>query len=239
MQNKNKVRSWLLSALPQNQMSEAFVTNIFLALSGGLQDAYTYDTRDEVFSNAQTGNIVLMSQSFISGDWGQALRYLFPLLAFAGGVFFADRVQSRFKYAQKLHWRQGILLLEIAILIWVGFMPRAWNIAATVLVSFSCAMQVQTFRKMNGYAYASTMCIGNLRNGTAALSLYLKERKPEQGKKSLHYFGIIGFFAVGAGIGGNLSVRFGFHTIWISCILLLISFLLMFAEKFKSGMSDY
>ena len=42
--------------------------------------------------------------------------------------------------------------------------------AATVLVSFACAMQVQTFRKVNGYSYASTMCIGNLRSGTAALS---------------------------------------------------------------------
>ena len=43
------------------QMSEAFVTSVFLALSGGFQDAYTYFTRQEVFSNAQTGNIVLMS----------------------------------------------------------------------------------------------------------------------------------------------------------------------------------
>ena len=48
---------------------------------------------------------------------------------------------------------------------------------ATVLVSFSCAMQVQTFRKVNGHSYASTMCIGNLRSGTAALSVYLSMGK--------------------------------------------------------------
>ena len=29
--------------LPQNQMSEAFTNNAILALSGGLQDAYTYN----------------------------------------------------------------------------------------------------------------------------------------------------------------------------------------------------
>ena len=46
------------------QMSEAFITCVFLALSGGFQDAYTYFVRDGVFSNAQTGNVVLMSQSF-------------------------------------------------------------------------------------------------------------------------------------------------------------------------------
>ena len=102
------------------QMSEAFITSVFLALSGGFQDAYTYFTRDEVFSNAQTGNVVLMSQHFMLGEWQRGLHYLIPLLAFAGGVFFADCVQGKFKYANRLHWRQGILLLEILILFGVG-----------------------------------------------------------------------------------------------------------------------
>ena len=215
------------------QMSEAFITSVFLALSGGFQDAYTYFTRDEVFSNAQTGNVVLMSQHFMMGEWSEGLRYLFPLLAFAVGVFVAERIQGSFKYARKLHWRQSVLLCEMAILVFVGFLPENLNMAATVLVSFSCAMQVQTFRKVGGYSYASTMCIGNLRSGTAAFSLYLREKRPEQIRQALYYFGIILFFAVGAGIGGNLSVRYGFHVIWISGGLLLISFLLMFLEKIR------
>ena len=168
------------------QMSEAFLTSIFLAVSGGFQDAYTYNTREEVFSNAQTGNVVLMSQNFMVGRWMDGLRYLFPLLAFAFGVFFAERIQGRFKYAKRLHWRQGILLLEIVILFAVGFIPQEYNMAATVLVSFACAMQVQTFRKVNGYSYASTMCIGNLRSGTAAFSMYLRDKRPEQLRQSLY-----------------------------------------------------
>ena len=151
------------------QMSEAFITSVFLALSGGFQDAYTYFTRDEVFSNAQTGNVVLMSQHFMLGEWQRGLHYLIPLLAFAGGVFFADCVQGKFKYANRLHWRQGILLLEILILFGVGFIPQDYNMLATTLVSFSCAMQVQSFRKVGGYSYASTMCIGNLRSGIVSV----------------------------------------------------------------------
>ena len=50
------------------QMSEAFSTMVFLTLSGGLQDAYTYCVRGGVFANAQTGNIVLMSQRAFAGD---------------------------------------------------------------------------------------------------------------------------------------------------------------------------
>lgn len=133
--NQNEPRSTKV------QMSEAFITSVFLALSGGFQDAYTYFTRDGVFSNAQTGNVVLMSQHFMMGEWSEGLRYLFPLLAFAVGVFVAERIQGSFKYARKLHWRQSVLLCEMAILVFVGFLPENLNMAATVLVSFSCAMQ--------------------------------------------------------------------------------------------------
>ena len=213
------------------QMSEAFITSIFLALSGGFQDAYTYFTRDHVFSNAQTGNVVLMSHYFMTVEWGSALRYLVPLFAFAAGVFVADCIQAKYKFASRIHWRQGILLLEILILFAVGFIPKGQNMLATILVSFSCAMQVQTFRKVGGYSYASTMCIGNLRSGTAALSTYIREKRQEQLRQALYYFGIIFFFAIGAGIGGNLSAYFGFQAIWVSCVMLTVSFLLMFVEK--------
>ena len=144
--NQNEPRSTKV------QMSEAFITSVFLALSGGFQDAYTYFTRDGVFSNAQTGNVVLMSQHFMMGEWSEGLRYLFPLLAFAVGVFVAERIQGSFKYARKLHWRQSVLLCEMAILVFVGFLPENLNMAATVLVSFSCAMQVQAFRKVNRHS---------------------------------------------------------------------------------------
>lgn len=230
---KGNFTGCLAQVLPEKQMSEAFINSIFLAMSGGFQDAYTYFTRDKVFSNAQTGNVVLMSQHFMMGEWKDGLKYLLPLLAFAFGVLAAERIQAQFRFARRLHWRQGILLLEIAILLIVGFLPQTLNMTATILVSFSCAMQVQAFRKVDGYSYASTMCIGNLRSGTAAFSMYLRDKRPEQLRQSLYYFGIILFFAIGAGIGGNLSMRYGIHMIWVSVGCLLVSFFMMFFERVK------
>lgn len=143
----------------------------------GFQDAYTYNVRNGVFSNAQTGNVVLMSQHLMEGNWMRALHYLFPVLAFAFGVLVAERIGHTYKNARKIHWRQIVVLIEILILLAVGFMPQKFNMAATMLVSFACAMQVQTFRKVNGYGYASTMCIGNLRSGTESLSVYIREHQ--------------------------------------------------------------
>ena len=214
-------------------MSETFINSAVLAVSGGFQDAYTYFTRDKVFSNAQTGNVVLMSQNFMTGNIVGGIKYLFPFLAFGLGVFVTEQINAKYKMAKKIHWRQLVLLIEIAIHTIVGFMPESLNMAATVMVSFSCAMQVQAFRKVNGFAYASTMCIGNLRSGTDALSVYVRERKREQLIKAFHYFGIIFFFALGAGIGGNLSVSWGVHTIWVSSVILFISMGLMWYEKYR------
>lgn len=215
------------------QMSESFLNSAVLAVSGGFQDAYTYFTRDKVFSNAQTGNVVLMSQEFMAGNFIGGIKYLLPFLAFGLGVLVTEQINARYKMAKRIHWRQLIILIEIAILAIVGFIPHSLNMAATVLVSFSCAMQVQAFRKVNGFAYASTMCIGNLRSGTDALSAFLREKRKEPLIKAFHYYGIIFFFAVGAGIGGNLSVAWGIHTIWVSCILLLISMVFMWYEKYR------
>ena len=214
----------------KRQMSEAFVTSIFLALSGGLQDAYTYCVRNGVFANAQTGNVVLMSQYLMQGNFSMAGHFAVPLLSFAFGVFVAEKLQARFKYASKLHWRQGLLVLEIVLLVFVGFLTESLNVTASSILSFVCAMQVQAFRKVNGYSYASTMCIGNLRSGVAALSAFFRDHKKEQLRETYHYFGVIGFFAAGAAIGSMLVPVAGIATIFVSAVFLSVSFIIMFLE---------
>ena len=213
------------------QMSEAFICSAFLALSGGFQDAYTYNTRNEVFSNAQTGNVVLMSQNFMTGKWEAGLKYLFPLFAFALGVLIAEQIQHKYKYAKRLHWRQGILGAEIIILFIVGFIPQRGNMIATVLVSFACAMQVQSFRKVNGFSYASTMCIGNLRNGTENLHRFLRTHDRKAFYNALIFYGIILCFIIGAVLGNFVIKRFHEKSILVCSALLFIAFFMMFVNK--------
>jgi len=211
-------------------MSEAFITMAFLTVSGGLQDAYSYCIRGKVFANAQTGNVVLMSQHLFKGEVEESLNYLIPVLAFTLGVIVAEKISARYHYSHKLHWRQIVLIIEILLLFIVGFIPLNLNILANAIVSFACAMQVQSFRKVNGYSFASTMCIGNLRSGVEALSIYTREKKEEKLKEALNYFGIILTFALGAGMGGILANTFQEKLIWLSSLLLLIGFGLMFKE---------
>lgn len=76
---KRKVRHEAEITVPRPDVRHLFAA-VFIILSGGFQDAYTYCCRGSVFANAQTGNIVLLSAALFRGEWRScqgALR-LFP-----------------------------------------------------------------------------------------------------------------------------------------------------------------
>ena len=91
---------------------------------------------------------------------------------------------------------------ELLLLAAVAFLPAALDNAANVLVAFVCAVQVESFRKVNGNAFATTMCTGNLRSGTERLYLWGKTGERDHGHRAAQYYGIIVFFIVGAALGG-------------------------------------
>ena len=96
-------------------------------------------------------------------------------------------------------------------------------------------MQVETFRRVHGHPFASTMCTGNLRSGTEALCQYFKTGDKTLKQKSLRYYGIITFFIItffiiGAVIGGFLTGRAGGSSIFICSVLLAIATVLMTKE---------
>lgn len=215
----------------KNKELEGFGLSAFLALSGGFQDAYTYITRNHVFSNAQTGNVILMTQNLMEGQLAKALSYALPISAFILGIFIAEQLQGKKSEETLFHWQAKILFIEISTLFFVGFLAEQWNSIATMLVSFSCALQVQAFQRLNGNPYASTMCIGNIKSGTAAFSVFIREKKKEKLIVSLHYLGIVTIFAIGAGLGALLSRHFGYPVIWISCLLLFVPFVFISIKK--------
>lgn len=217
----------------RGQMSDSVPVMLLLTFSGGLQDAYSYGVRGRVFANAQTGNIVLLMERLFCGELAECLRYLIPVLCFALGVAAAEQLRAASGGFRRFHWRQMVAAVEIVLLLTVGFLPGGLDWLANAMISFSCAMQVQAFRKVNGSAYASTMCIGNLRSGMEHLSRYVRTRDREQLAAGGRYLGIILVFGLGAGSGSLLCAKLGRGAIWVSCALLMAGLLLMFLPEEK------
>lgn len=212
----------------KKQMSDTFRLGAVLALAGGYMDAYSYLCRDEVFANAQTGNILLLGVNLAERNYEVALQYLCPIVAFSLGIIGAELVKHRMSQRSDIHWRQIAVLLEVLILFGVSFIPRGHSLIANSLISLACGIQVECFRKIHGNAIATTMCIGNLRSGTQNLCEYFFNKEKKYLNKCFLYYGIILFFTTGAVIGSIMIKYLQEHAIMISSVMLLVAFFMMF-----------
>lgn len=213
----------------KKQMSETFLIGAVLAAVGGYLDAYTYTCRGHVFANAQTGNIVLLGVKAAERDWAGVFYYAIPILAFVIGIFIAEQIRKRFTAQSNLHWRQIVVLIEAAVLFVIGFLPLGGlDMLANVLVAFVCSLQVESFRKVNGSPYATTMCTGNLRSAAEQMFLYSQTKERRFLQSSARYCGIIAFFILGACVGALLTGLWGGRAVFAAGAALVLVFLLMF-----------
>ncbi len=215
----------------RHPISEAIPVGALLAVVGGFLDAYTYLCRGGVFANAQTGNIVLVGIRLAQGDLWGCLYYLTPILAFAVGVLAAEAIRQRYQNHDKFHWRQIVIAFEALVLLSIAFIPKSGDMAANILVSFVCSLQVQSFRTLYGNAYATTMCTGNLRSATECLWLFGRTKELGELQKSLWYYSVIAFFILGALIGALLVLLLNVYAILFACLLLAVVFALLFIDK--------
>lgn len=207
--------------------SESYYVAALLSITGGFLDAYTFVSRDGVFANAQTGNFARLAICLANGNWELVLRYLIPILFFVVGVSVAMWIQRNTPKNSAYCWQHFALLLEIVLLFIVSWIPygKVSNICANILVSFTCAIQAESFRKVLGTPFASTMCTGNLRNATEYLNHYFESKEKSVLQKSIQYFGIDILFVLGAVIGTFTTKHVQTYATLCCCALLLTVFL--------------
>ncbi len=196
---------------------------VFIIISGGLQDAYSYFCRDGVFANAQTGNIVFLSVNLVNGDMAGVLKYLVPVAFFAFGAILAKTLFFLFD-KRKVFWKEVVLLVE-------SVMPQSMNLYANALVSLACAMQVLSFDQIYGNDFASTMCIGNIVRMSGSLVTAIAKKDKSALKRFGLYLAVVAIFAVGAGAGYLLQKAFGNYASMFSAALTFIASLAFIGKE--------
>ena len=212
--------------------SERLTAACVLSVIGGFLDIYTYLCRGNVSANAVTGNLVLFGLTLADRNWIAGGRYLFAILAYALGVFMAELIHRKLPANRRISWHQTVLLLEILCLLPVIFIPYGEpDFIVNALIAFVCALQVQTFRRVHGLPFASTMCTGNLRSGTEALFQSWRNRDRREFGKALHYYGVIGCFVIGAAVGAVLLRYLGLSVFLLAPAGLLAVFFLITTKR--------
>lgn len=103
------------------------------------------------------------------------------------------------------------------------------------MISFVCALQVESFRKIRGNACATTMCTGNLRSAAELMYRYRQTGDGVLLKKSGIYYLLILLFIVGAFFGGLVTNQLQYKASLLALIPLFLCFLIMFREEEQAG----
>lgn len=208
---------------------------MLLAFVGGYLDIYTYLARGKVFANTQTGNLVLLGYSIAEGNGKKVIYYSLSILFFSLGVALAKLVEYKFHENHEFLWIHVTLGIEMAALFAVMFIPNGkHNVLANIIVSFVCALQVQSFRKVNGNAYSTTMFTGNLKNAAERLSHYAITKDKDALKNGFIYMAVIIMFVLGAGVGDLLTRAYKQMAVGFVDLVLGVVFILLFLEKMQS-----
>lgn len=214
----------------KKHISESFRLAAVLALVGGFLDAYTYICRGQVFSNAQTGNIVLVGLALSKYNFKGIIYHFVPVIAFMLGVILTEIIKRRIKPRRTyIHWRQIVIGAEIIVLTIMAFIPMGkYDVIVNISISFICAMQVEAFRKVNGTALATTMCTGNLRTATEQIFKLVVEKDKSKMRVSAQAYGVVIFFIIGASMGGILTNIYWEKAVLVASAILFVVFIFMF-----------
>ena len=220
----------------RTHLGESLLVASLLTFAGGLLDSFSYLIRGQVFANAITGNMVLLGISLSSGQWLDCGKYLFAISAYGAGILVANIIRDKERLPWDLSWKQFELVLEIAVLSSVAFIPTGdWNLLVNGMISFVCAMQAIAFRHVHGLPFVSTTCTGNLRSGTNALFSGLFHHDPDEIKKARHYYFVIGSFVAGAFIGAFIFRNASPYEVLGIPAVLFVVLLLVSAEARKKS----
>ncbi|SNT26322.1 YoaK family protein [Rhodococcoides kyotonense] len=219
---------------PTTVTSESVRLGVLLAAVGGFVDVYTFMTRDGVFANAQTANVVLLGIDVASGQWASARGYLPPIVAFIVGVFTAEAVTRPAVARIVRRPVRAVLVIEILVIAAVGFVPAsAPNALVTISISFVAALQVTTFRVLVDQAFSTTMTTGNLRSFSQSVFRRIVAGDKDAGTRAGNFGSVIAGFLGGA-IVGAVAVRImDTRAAWVAAGLLVIALALFLFDEWR------
>lgn len=206
---------------------ESVVLGVLMALVGGFLDAYTFVSRDGVFANAQTGNFVLLGVEMAQGEFKQAFLHIPPILAFILGAAVAETF--KLWRGRRLFHAPGraVLLLEMVLLLIVGFLPAETpNMIITIVIAFVASIQFSTFRKLSKWNYNTTTITGNLLTTTKAAYSAIFIHDQEGADQAIRFIVVLFSFLFGALVGTISTFYFESKAILIAAGLLVIVIIL-------------
>ena len=204
-----------------------FIFALMMA-SAGMMGAYTFIVRGNVFCNAQTANVVLMSIAIGQGRWMDGLYFLIPMSAYLLGALISELLTINLKSTSHFKWATYFVAFEMIVLLGIGFIPEAENTMhlVQVLINFLASMQFTTFKRAEGIPMATTFCTNHIRQIGISIANACKEKKFAPLKRGITHLTMIAFFFAG-GVFLSLLTRVNREMSIFLCLVPLTIVLIM------------
>ena len=217
----------------KKDISNSLLIALLLSIAGGFLDSYSYLVRSETFATMQTGNMINCVLRLLNKEL-TGFMFLLPVLSFSIGIIIAilinhglSKKNSCFKYIS--------LIIEILSMVAAGFIPLGqFNFIVTMLIAFTSAIQIETFKDVEGMSFASTMCTGNLKSAMENIGNFIVNHQKENIIRCLKYILIIITFLFGITIGYVFVGLFNQYAILFTIIIYVVVLMILLIFNFKN-----
>lgn len=193
------------------------------ALVGGFLGAYTILLHMGNFGSAQTGNIMEMAASLVSGEWYDVLLRLLALPLFGGGVVVSYLLTN---YTD-INMRKLAILVDVAGLVISSLLPLKPVLVGLYPIFFCSAFQWGVYSSANGYNSATIFSSNNFKQAMLGWTQYFLTKDPEFKKKGILYTNTVLSFFIGACYGAVVVNAFAVRAAYLGFVPLATGWILV------------
>ncbi|MGT2911980.1 YoaK family protein [Streptococcus cameli] len=220
-----------MSSKKHYRIFEGFRIAAVLTFISGFLNAFTFVTQGGRFAGIQSGNVLLLAHYLALGNGEQMFNFTIPIVSFVCGQFFTYRIRKWFEHSPYPWHFSSSLMMTILLLAAIILTPIFANNLTIAILAFVSSIQIETFRRIRGNAYANVMMTGNVKNAAYLWYMGVVEKDPILKEKGQHIFIIILSFMVGVFIATRLSLVFGEYALIFVLIPMMIVNLQLWYEK--------
>lgn len=204
-----------------------------VSVIGGFWGGYTIFNHSDIFSNAQTGNLIKLVLHACSGQL-ESIGYMVLLFAvYAAANAFYVIARKKLRLSMKI----VSFIVSAAAVIATGALSLAGNHYLAVLpLAFAAPVQWNAFKTAGGNSSATVFSSNNVRQAVMLLTKYFLDKDRRALLNARFYWATLGCFHLGVAASCLLSLPFGVHSIWFC--LLPVAAAVFFYYRYKQAKLD-
>ena len=206
-----------------------------MACYAGFGGMYSVVLHARNFVNAQTGNLMSITEDFLGGDFFSVMTRVGALIMFAAGVVVS------FLLSQKIQkdMRKIVICVNAVAITLVALMPLTWDPIMTIYpMIFAAIFQWGTFSEAQGYASATIFLSNNTKQSVLAWTQFFMTKDWKYFHKAILYTGTILSFMAGCLAAGFAVLREGVYGAFYGYALLVIAMILVHLSDRYGGTEE-